>query len=425
MELLALDASALVAAILVTGARFPAAVVYIATALVLVGRPQRRITERITDDVARIVAGVSVPLVLPLGFVPFSRAWLLALSSATAIVSFRSLAAAARRLAHRRGRFLQPTLIVGTGETALLVAQLMVAHPELGLRPLGFCDSCPPLDALPLPLLGVPNEIERIAEGVGVAKVILAFGVDRDQDLIPTIRRCRRLPIDLYLVPRLSEIGPAMPARALDEIWGIPLVAVRATLETSRSQGIKRTVDVIVATLALLVLGPLCGLLAALVYLTSGRPVLFRQRRVTGVDEEATILKFRTLPAHHDSDTRWDVPTVGVTRLGAFLRSSHLDELPQLVNVVRGEMSLVGPRPERPYFVARLSATVRDYDARNRARAGITGWAQVHGLHGDTSIEDRVRFDNQYIERWSLWLDLVILARTVARAIPAIIGGRR
>jgi lipopolysaccharide/colanic/teichoic acid biosynthesis glycosyltransferase len=154
------------------------------------------------------------------------------------------------------------------------------------------------------------------------------------------------------------------------------------------------------------------GVLMVAVLVTSGAPVLFRQRRVTGAGRVAVIVKLRTLAAHADADTRWAVPA-GVTGLGAWLRRTHLDELPQLWNVVRGEMSVVGPRPERPYFAARFADTVPHYTGRHRMPAGITGWAQVHGLHGDTSMVDRVRFDNRYVADWTPWLDLVILCRTL------------
>jgi lipopolysaccharide/colanic/teichoic acid biosynthesis glycosyltransferase len=151
------------------------------------------------------------------------------------------------------------------------------------------------------------------------------------------------------------------------------------------------------------------------VKLSSPGPVLFRQQRIGQHGEEISVAKFRTLEVNHDSDTRWsadDDPRV--TTVGRILRATSLDELPQLWGVLRGRMSLVGPRPERPFFVERFGASIDGYGDRHRLPAGLTGWAQVHGLRGDTSIEERSRYDNQYIEHWSLWRDVVILIRTAA-----------
>jgi lipopolysaccharide/colanic/teichoic acid biosynthesis glycosyltransferase len=237
------------------------------------------------------------------------------------------------------------------------------------------------------------------------------------------LRACRRLPVDVSLVPWMPDLGSAVPRSCLDEVWGIPLVPVRRI--GTASMFLKRTFDVLAALVLLCLVAPLLLLLGAAIRLRDGRPVLFRQVRVTGEDRVAEILKLRTLPHHSDADTRWGVPTEGSTGLGRWLRASHLDELPQLVNVLRGDMSLVGPRPERPYFVTCFSDIIPGYPDRTRMRAGLTGWAQVHGLHGDTSISDRVRFDNSYIEHWSPWLDVVILLRTLATAVSAGWVGKR
>ncbi len=168
-----------------------------------------------------------------------------------------------------------------------------------------------------------------------------------------------------------------------------------------------------VALAALAVTWPVLAVAAAAVRLRLPRPVLFRQVRVVGGGKLAEIVKLRTLGQHGDPDTAWRVPDEQCGQLGRFLRITHIDELPQLVSVLRGDMSLVGPRPERPYFSRQFSQDIPGYAARLRMPAGMTGWAQVHRLNGDTSITDRARLDNAYIEYWSFWLDLVILARTV------------
>src|SRR5207248_10962202 len=148
-------------------------------------------------------------------------------------------------------------------------------------------------------------------------------------------------------------------------------------------------------------------------------PIFFRQKRIGQRGQVFELLKFRTMPPNEDSDTTWSVADDGRrTPVGALMRRISLDELPQLLNVLRGEMSLVGPRPERPFFVDQFRVAVPGYDDRHRVPAGMTGWAQVHGLRGDTSIPDRAKFDNHYVENWSLWRDVVILFRTLGSVLP-------
>jgi lipopolysaccharide/colanic/teichoic acid biosynthesis glycosyltransferase len=190
----------------------------------------------------------------------------------------------------------------------------------------------------------------------------------------------------------------------------------------------KRAFDIVIGLLLLALSAPVLLALTLAVRLESRRPALFRQARIVSRGRQAWVIKLRTLPDSGDPDTCWAAPLARATRLGRFLRSSHLDELPQLVNVVRGEMSLVGPRPERPYFVRRFMQEIPGYSGRLRMRAGLTGWAQIHGLNGDTSIAARAELDNAYIDNWSIWLDLLILARTARNLLTAIAapaGGRR
>jgi lipopolysaccharide/colanic/teichoic acid biosynthesis glycosyltransferase len=174
----------------------------------------------------------------------------------------------------------------------------------------------------------------------------------------------------------------------------------------------KRALDVLGALAGLAVLGVPMLVLAGCLRRQLGGPALFRQVRVTGPGRHAVILKLRTLRGGADPDTCWVPSRAESTALGWLLRATHLDELPQLINVLRGDLSLVGPRPERPHFARRFAAEIPGYADRTRMKAGLTGWAQVHGLNGDTSVADRAALDNAYIDTWSLRLDLVILART-------------
>jgi exopolysaccharide biosynthesis polyprenyl glycosylphosphotransferase len=209
----------------------------------------------------------------------------------------------------------------------------------------------------------------------------------------------------------------------VDHVGGLPLLSLRRTDPRGWRFSIKHAIDRLGAAVALTVFGPLMVLIALAVRHSSPGPVLFRQRRVGRDGREFDVLKFRTMRTA-DSASGF-IPREGCapggvegtdrrTSIGRWLRGTSLDELPQLLNVVRGEMSLVGPRPERPEFVARFDTEIDHYSDRHRVKSGMTGWAQVNGLRGQTSIADRVEWDNYYIENWSLWFDLRIMVLTVA-----------
>jgi exopolysaccharide biosynthesis polyprenyl glycosylphosphotransferase len=223
---------------------------------------------------------------------------------------------------------------------------------------------------------------------------------------------------EIFVVPRLFEL--CQRDADMDEIWGIPLVRLRRPAYRLFSWRLKRVLDVVVAAALLVPLAPLMGVLALAVRWEGGPGVLFRQLRV-GLDGRTFyLLKFRSLrPLDElESATSWSVPSEErVGSVGRFLRRTSLDELPQLWNVLRGDMTLVGPRPERPFFVEKFAKQYPRYVARHRVPAGLTGWAQIHGLRGDTSITDRAAFDNYYIENWSLWLDVKILVRTATAVV--------
>jgi exopolysaccharide biosynthesis polyprenyl glycosylphosphotransferase len=227
-------------------------------------------------------------------------------------------------------------------------------------------------------------------------------------------------------VPRLFE---SINERAIfDHVGGLPLISLRPTNPRGWQFAIKHALDRSFAALALAVMAPLMASLALAVRLTSVGPVLFRQRRVGRDGRPFDLLKFRTMSEPDPTrelgfELREGCAPGGIegddrrTTVGRWLRSTSMDELPQLINVIRGEMSLVGPRPERPEFVERFVGEVDRYQDRLRVKSGITGWAQVNGLRGQTSIADRVEWDNYYIQNWSLRLDLKILALTVAEVL--------
>jgi exopolysaccharide biosynthesis polyprenyl glycosylphosphotransferase len=321
-----------------------------------------------------------------------------------------------RRLRARR-LVVHRTLVLGAGQVGQHIADILLAHAEYGLHPIGFVDADPPPRAAGgagLSLLGSPTELAEILRRHQVKNVIIAFSSAKESEMVGIIRTCDRLSCEVFVVPRLFELHQVR--EDMDNAWGLPLVRLRRATYRSQAWRAKRVFDVLFAGGALLLLAPVMAALALAVRLDGGPGVLFRQERV-GVDGRSFhVLKFRSLrPAsEQESATLWNVALDNrLSTLGRFLRKTSLDELPQLYNVLRGDMSLVGPRPERRHFVDQFKAAYPSYEARHRVPSGLTGWAQVHGLRGDTSIADRARFDNYYIENWSLWLDVKIIFRTI------------
>ncbi len=322
-------------------------------------------------------------------------------------------------LARSRGYDLDDTLIIGTGPVGVEVARALQDNPEFGLVPCGFVDRYD--DEVPLPIVGRPEHLPEILARTGVRHVILAFGAAGEEELVGIIRRCQEQMVQFYAVPRLFELGVSAEDVG-HEVAGLPLVPVRRPGVSASLWPAKRAFDIVTSLVLIVLVSPLLAACALAVRLTSRGPVFFRQVRVGIGGRPFEILKFRTMKVNDDSATQWAVDDDDrVTKVGKVLRPTHLDELPQLLNVLRGEMSLVGPRPERPHFVEQFGEEIDSYHFRHRVPVGITGWAQVNGYWGDTSIETRVRLDNRYIENWSLWRDLVIGLRT----IPTLLGKRR
>ena len=347
-----------------------------------------------------------------------------------------------RRQARIKGLAGKPTLIVGAGVVGATIAQRLAAQPEYGLHPVGFLDENPPANGngngngnghtnrngagphRALPVLGSPSELAEIAALHAAEHVIFAFTSEPDQRLLALARRCEQLGLEVSLVPRLFE---SMNDRvALDWVGSLPVLGIRPLDPKGWQFRVKYALDKPLALLGLVVLSPVMGALAIAVKLSSPGPVLFRQRRIGQDGQVFEMLKFRSMQIPSD-DVEF-VPPPGFapggvegpdrrTPIGRFLRRSGLDELPQLINVLHGQMSLVGPRPERPEFAIAFGAELARYTDRHRVKSGITGWAQVSGLRGQTSVVERVDMDNYYIRNWSLSLDLKIALLTV----PAVL----
>ncbi|HUZ30194.1 MAG TPA: sugar transferase [Solirubrobacteraceae bacterium] len=362
-----------------------------------------------------------------LGELPALHLWIISVFS---VVGLRAILLGIRHLLRATRIVSVPTLILGAGVVGDRIGRRLVHRRGYGLDPIGFLDPGEDVDddvlerTSELPILGVPDDLKRVVDRTGATHVIISFSRERDRDLIPLIRRCTALGLDISLVPRLFESINDRLTR--ESVGPMPLHVMRATNPRGWQFVCKHVFDRTVAALALVMLAPVLALLALAVKLTSAGPVLFRQMRIGRDGQVFEMLKFRSMRmAAPDS---WDGPDLGLapggiegidrrTALGPFLRRSSLDELPQLWNVLRGEMSLVGPRPERPEFVARFGTEFDRYDDRHRVKSGITGWAQVNGLRGKTELKDRIAWDNYYIENWALALDFKILARTAVAVL--------
>ena len=354
--------------------------------------------------------------------------WSMVVTAVTAmalLVPMRTIAYNFVRIVRGQRRVAHRTLILGAGHVGEQLAKTLLKHSEYGLQPIGFVDSHPLIDpeTCAVPLLGGTEDLADVLVREDARNVVVAFGSVRESQMVDVIRTCDRLRCEIFLVPRLFELHQV--SEDMDTVWGLPLVRLRRATYRSYGWRVKRIFDVMFAAGSLLVLSPLMLAVALAVRLEGGPGILFRQERVGADSKRFDVLKFRSLKPANDEEsaTNWNIKHDDrLGPVGRFLRKSSIDELPQLINILRGEMSLVGPRPERPHFVAQFRQTYPRYTARHRVPSGLTGWAAVHGLRGDTSIADRAMFDNYYIENWSLWLDVKILLRTVSSVIKGTGG---
>jgi exopolysaccharide biosynthesis polyprenyl glycosylphosphotransferase len=322
------------------------------------------------------------------------------------------------RDAHRRGRDLERVLIVGDGEQAQLVEAKIRDAPELGYRIVGFIGNGSPNPRVQ-PVLGDLKDVPHVVREQGVGEVIIAWAGISHPDLVDLIAGCTQQRVDIKIFPDIFELM----AREVEtsELTGLPLMRVRDVTLRGWMRFLKRALDVAVSWSMLVLLSWWFLLMALLVKLTSPRgPVLYVQERVGLDGRPFYMLKFRSMrpDAEAESGPVWAVPNdPRRTRVGEVFRRFSLDEFPQLINVLLGEMSLVGPRPERPEFVAQFANLVPRYRERHMEKAGMTGWAQVNGLRGQTSIVERTEYDLFYVETWSLAFDVKILLKTLAAVI--------
>jgi exopolysaccharide biosynthesis polyprenyl glycosylphosphotransferase len=414
--------------------------------LVARGTYRRRLRASIFEDLRVVATTSALAAMVVLSLRAFStpdagfaqqgaRLWVF---SAALVAAGRLTYHWSERSARRAGESLRPTLIIGAGRVGRLTAERLLAMPQLGLKPIGFLDKDPlkPVteNGVLLPVLGASWDLEEVVRRHDVEQVIITFSTAPNDVLLRLFRRCEELGLEISLVPRLYEM--TTNRLSVEHLGGLPLLSVHSADPRGFQFAFKYALDRIVSATLIVLVAPLLIAGTIATYLSLGRPILFRQRRVGRDGVEFDMFKFRTmrgLPEERgEADAEWarqqlngsagassaaaimDPRSELRSPVGGFMRRLSIDELPQLFNVLFGQMSIVGPRPERVHYVRQFESNIYRYRERHRVKSGMTGWAQVNGLRGETSLNDRVEWDNHYIENFSLWLDLKILLLTVA-----------
>jgi exopolysaccharide biosynthesis polyprenyl glycosylphosphotransferase len=382
----------------------------------------RRHAAALLDEIYRIFGGVTVATLLTLAVtaflprdsIPYQRS-LIVLTWAASLVTItlgRYAHDRFHRWLQRRGRGVERVLIVGTGEVGHMILQKVQQTPGLGYRVVGFASANGgPTQVLGLPVLGTVDDIPGIIENQQIGEVIIGLPEAAHEDLIGIVSQCEREKVNIRVFPDVFQIMASEVS--ISDLGGLPLLTIRDVALRGWKLTLKRIVDIVLSSIALVLLSPLMLLTALMIKLDSAGPVFFVQER-TGLDAKSFLmLKFRSMRQDAEANgpgwTTKDDPRR--TRIGKFIRRTSIDEFPQFINVLRGDMSLVGPRPEQPAYVEEFRQSIPRYMDRHREKAGITGWAQINGLRGDTSIAERTKYDLWYIENWSLWLDFKILLR--------------
>jgi Undecaprenyl-phosphate glucose phosphotransferase len=348
----------------------------------------------------------------------FSRVVILyfLLINITTLSAFRALGRSILHFIRRRGYNQRHVLIVGAGELGQRVLNTIKNTPELGLKVVGFLDKRSEWVGKNLngmKILGLTQDIGSILDNGGIDQVIVALPLEDHEAFKQVMRQIDNEMVDIKVVPDLLQF---MTLRGgVEELDGLSIISLRDSPLYGWNKILKRVMDIVFVSIGIVVLSPLMLLIFMVIKLTSWGPVLYRQRRM-GLDGQVfNILKFRTMKAGAEKETGAVWATKNDPRrtpVGALLRKTSLDELPQLINILKGEMSLVGPRPERPELIIKFKKTIPKYMLRHKMKTGMTGWAQVHGYRGNTSLEKRIEYDLYYIQHWSLLLDIKIIFMT-------------
>ncbi|ALS25952.1 UDP-phosphate glucose phosphotransferase [Paenibacillus sp. 32O-W] len=391
--------------------------------------PKRR--KRFSYDIWKIIQvhGLSALLLLSLLYlakeVHISRSFLAIFftASVAATMVYRYAVKMLLFWFRRKGYNKRFVLILGAGSVGRSFYESLQQHPELGYEVLGFLDDYQTEHDEEYrhykPIIGTLDDLERCLEGKMVDEVVIALPLKAHAKYARIIALCEKSGVKTLIIPDFFDLLPARPF--FDNFAGMPMINIRdVPLDELSNRILKRTFDIVFSIMAIIVTSPVMLLIVAGIKLTSPGPVIFKQERMGLNRRTFNMYKFRTMhvsPAEV-SDTQWTVENdPRRTKFGAFLRRTSLDELPQFFNVLLGHMSVVGPRPERPYFVDQFKEEIPKYMVKHHIRPGITGWAQTNGLRGDTSIHDRIRHDLFYIENWSFLFDLKIIVKTVVNGL--------
>jgi len=381
----------------------------------------------LSDELASIIKVVTLGMLVVMSAAFFYRAFsysrvvfgLLWISSVVFLITGRAVLLNIENILYARGKELRNAVIIGCDETANQIAKSIFNHPLLGYRLTGYFADLPCGTSSPLSSLNYLGTLSAAPDKIvsGNAELaLIALKSEEHAKLYKLVQECEGINVEMMMVPDILEMMTTTANVGLKEIEGIPFIRLKGIPMTTWGVIIKRSFDILVSAVLLALLSPVFLLLSLLVKLGSSGPVFYAQERIGMDGRNFMMLKFRSMKigAESESGPVWAKENdPRQTSLGSLLRQTSLDELPQLINVLRGEMSLVGPRPERQFFVDKFKSLVPKYLDRHRVKTGMTGWAQVNGLRGNTSLEERIRYDMYYIENWSLWFDIKILLKTI------------
>lgn len=391
----------------------------------------------LSDELFLVIKSVTIGMLLVMSAAFFYRAFsysrvvfgLLWISSVFSLILGRALLLRIEKAVYARGRELRNAIIIGSNETAQRIFSRISNHPLLGYRFIGYFADSPLQGGGPMSDLDYLGALE-VAPGLlarhRIELALIALNFDDHPKLIKFVEECEGVNAELMIVPDIVEIMTA--GMKVKELEGIPFIKIKGVPMTTWGRITKRIFDISVSSLLLASASWLFLIVGVAVRLGSKGPVFFRQERI-GIDGDSfRMMKFRTM--REGAEMSDNESGLGIendprqTAVGKMLRMLSLDELPQLINVLRGEMSLVGPRPERPFYVDRFKDIVPKYLDRHRVKTGMTGWAQVNGLRGNTSLEERIKYDIYYIENWSLWFDFKILLQTMKAVLRPVAKDR-